>query len=312
MSNPRIVSLIASATEIVAALDAADWLVGRSHECDYPPSVTALPACSSPKFDIHGNSREIDQRVKSTLQSATSVYNVDQALLDELEPTVVMTQSQCEVCAVSLADVEKAVCEMTRSRPKVVACEPNRLEDIWEDIQRIADAIGVSDRGRALVARCCKRLEQLRRRINEFTGARPTIACIEWIEPLMAGGNWVPELVEIAGGNSLFGTAGQHSPWMTWDELLLADPDVLAILPCGFDMPRAYNEMHWLTNRPEWFELSAVRNGRVVLTDGNQYFNRPGPRVVESAEIFAEILYPGQIDFGHRGTGWLPWPERPA
>lgn len=305
----RVVSLIASATEIVAALGCADRLVGRSHECDYPPEILTLPPCSSPKFDIHGDSRQIDERVKATLTSAVSVYNVDTAMLESLQPTVIVTQSQCEVCAVSLKDVEAAVCELVSSRPEVVALEPNSLADIWADIQRVADALEIPDRGRELIARSQARLQAIRRQALKWQGNFPParVACIEWQEPLMAAGNWVPELVELVGGENLFGAAGKHSPWMTWDELVAADPDVIAIMPCGFDIPRAREEMHWLTSRPEWSELRAVRTGRVSLTDGNQYFNRPGPRVVESAEILCELLYGDAASYGHRGTGWIPF-----
>ncbi len=303
--NPRIVSLIASATEIVHALECDEWLVGRSHECDYPQSVLALPACSSAKFDVHGDSRQIDERVKATLLSATSVYNVDAQLLNQLAPSVILTQTQCEVCAVSLKDVQAAVCDLVSSQPVVVALEPNSLEDVWEDIRRVGRALNLAERTQTLIARLQQSLQTLSQRCQSISGPRPTIACIEWIEPLMAAGNWVPELVSLVGGDNLFGVAGEHSPWMTWDELTAADPDVIAIMPCGFDIPRSQSEMHWLTNRPAWRQLSAVRSGRVYVTDGNQYFNRPGPRLVESAEILAEILYPGQFDFGHHGAGWV-------
>jgi iron complex transport system substrate-binding protein len=304
---PRVISLIASATEMVYALGCGDWLVGRSHECDYPAEVLRLPACSLAKFDVHGDSRQIDDRVKSTLLSATSVYNVDAAELDRLQPSVILTQTQCEVCAVSLKDVEAAVSQTVSSKPNVVALEPNCLADIWADLRRVGDALGVPDRAERLIADCQRRLTDLQRQCAAFSPPRPRVACIEWLEPLMAAGNWSPELVDLVGGENLFGEAGKHSPWMTWDELVAADPDVIAILPCGFDIPRSQTEMHWLTDRPEWSSLSAVKKGRVVVTDGNQYFNRPGPRVVESAEILAEVLYPGRVDFGHEGTGWVRW-----
>jgi iron complex transport system substrate-binding protein len=148
------------------------------------------------------------------------------------------------------------------------------------------------------------RLDEIARRAAAL-GRRPTVACIEWIEPLMAAGNWVPELVEIAGGVNLFGEAGKHSPWMTWDELATRDPEVIVVLPCGWDISRCQREMGPFTSRPGWEALSAVRAGQVYLTDGNQYFNRPGPRVVESAEILAEILHPDEFRFGHEGTGWI-------
>ncbi len=306
MSSPRVVSLIASATEWVAALGAQPWLVGRSHECDYPADVVALPACSAAKFDVHGDSRQIDDRVKAVLQDATSVYRVDREQLERLQPTVVITQTQCEVCAVSLKDVEAAVCDWATSRPQVVACEPNTLADVWADGRRIAAALGVPEEGERLIASLKQRLQNINEACGSLNQPSPRVACVEWLEPLMAAGNWIPELVELVGGISLFGEAGKHSPWMTWEALVAADPDVIMALPCGFDLPRTRSEMHWLTEPPDWTELRAVRNGRVYVTDGNAYFNRPGPRLVESAEMLAEMLYPGRFDYGHRGPGWQP------
>ncbi len=306
MSSPRVVSLIASATEWVAALGAAEWLVGRSHECDYPPEVLTLPACSAAKFDVHGDSRQIDERVKSVLLDATSVYRVDTAQLEALQPTVIITQTQCEVCAVSLKDVEAAVCGWVSSRPQVVACEPNTLADVWADGRRIATALGRVEEGEQLLTSMQQRLQEISAACRALGEPAPRVACVEWLEPLMAAGNWIPELVERVGGVSLFGEAGKHSPWMTWDALVAADPDVIIAMPCGFDLPRTLSEMRWLTERPDWRKLQAVQNGRVVVTDGNSFFNRPGPRLVESAEILAEILYPGQFDSGHRGPAWHP------
>ncbi len=303
MSSHRVISLIASATEIVAALGCEDRLVGRSHECDYPPSVKELPACSEAKLDVNGSSRQIDERVKAILEDAISVYRVFGERLDELQPSVVITQTQCEVCAVSLKDVEQAVCEMVTTKPSIVPLEPNWLNDVWGDIRAVAAALDVEERGETLIATCKQRLVGLASLTAELQ-PRPTIACIEWIDPLMAAGNWVPELVEIAGGTNLFGEAGRHSPWMDWEQLLEADPDVIAVLPCGFDIPRTRHEMRVLLEDPRWPRLRAVAEGRVYLTDGNQYFNRPGPRLVESAEILAEIMHPGHFDFGHDGTGW--------
>ncbi|MDP1798402.1 MAG: cobalamin-binding protein [Planctomycetaceae bacterium] len=303
-TSPRVVSLIASATEWVAALGATDWLVGRSHECDYPPDVIALPACSAAKFDVHGDSRQIDDRVKAVLQEATSVYSVDRGQLETLQPTVVITQTQCEVCAVSLKDVEAAVCDWATSRPQVVACEPNSLIDVWADGRRIAAALGVRETGEQLLTSLQQRLQAVGAACRALGQPSPRVACVEWQEPLMAAGNWIPELVEMVGGTSLFGEAGKHSPWMTWEALVAADPDAIIALPCGFDLPRTLSEMHWLTARPGWSNLRAVQTGRVYVTDGNAYFNRPGPRLVESAEMLAEMLYPGRFDYGHHGTGW--------
>jgi iron complex transport system substrate-binding protein len=306
MSELRIVSLIASATEIVAALGFERQLVGRSHECDYPASVLGLPACSEPKIDVRGSSREIDERVKDVLRQAVSVYRVHTEMLDRLRPTHIITQTQCEVCAVSLKDVEQAVCDLVSSRPQIVSLEPMCLEDVWTDILRVAEALGAPQHGEALVGELRGRLDELADQAGRIP-ARPTIACIEWIDPLMCAGNWVPELVEIAGGRDVLGKAGQHSPYMTWNDLLAADPEVIAIMPCGFDMDRARREMPVLVEDTRWRRLRAVQEGRVYITDGNQYFNRPGPRVVESAEILAEVLHPGRFEFGHEGRGWVRW-----
>ena len=299
----RIVSLIASSTEIVCALGLRDQFVGRSHECDYPESVKSLPVCTEPKFNVEGSSYEIDQRVKAIVQEGLSVYRVDAEELRKLDPTIIITQSQCEVCAVSLRDVEKAVGASLGSDVKIVSLSPNSLSDVWADIGRVADALGVSQAGETLVRELTRRMDVIAGRAAKLAH-RPTVACIEWIDPLMAAGNWMPELVQIAGGVNLFGEAGKHSPWMTWEKLCASDPEVIAVLPCGFDIPRSQSDMGILTLKPEWRRLRAVRDRRVYLADGNQYFNRPGPRLVESLEILAEILHPGSFSFGHEGRGW--------
>ncbi|MGH9791677.1 MAG: cobalamin-binding protein [Candidatus Acidiferrales bacterium] len=303
MDNLRIVSLIASATEIVCALGYRRQLVGRSHECDFPLSVTELPVCTEPKLQTEVSSREIDEQVKRILTEALSVYRVDAEKLRALRPDVVVTQSHCEVCAVSLRDVERALCDWVDSRPRIVSLEPDSLADVWHDIRRAATAFGAPARGEELVAELQERMQAVQSRAAGLK-QKPTVACIEWIDPLMAAGNWMPELVEMAGGVNLFGVAGKHSPWMTWEELRAKDPDVIVVLPCGFDITRSRREMPALTQKPDWAALRAVREGRVFLADGNQYFNRPGPRLAESLEILAEILHPAPFSVGHKGTGW--------
>jgi iron complex transport system substrate-binding protein len=300
---PRIVSLIASATEIVCALGFEDDLVGRSHECDFPASVRRLPVCTEPKFEVAGSSRQIDDRVKAILRDATSVYRVDADLLKVLQPDVIVTQSHCEVCAVSEKDVEGAICDWLGWRPKIVSLAPNNLEEVWGSIRQVAEALEAPQRGEALVGQLRRRVDDIAVRAAALAG-RPTVACLEWLDPLMAAGNWVPELVALAGGRNLFGAPGKHSPWMSWEELCSRDPDVIVALPCGFDLERTRVEMAALTGRPEWAAVSAVRCGRVFVTDGNQFFNRPGPRMVESLEILAEVIHPETFRFGHEGTGW--------
>ncbi len=296
--------MIASATEIVCALGYESNLVGRSHECDYPASIKLLPVCTAPKFNVEGTSYEIDQRVKAIVQDSLSVYRVDAGILEELQPTHIVTQSQCEVCAVSLKDVELAVCELTSSHPMVVSLEPNELSDVWKDIKRVGAALGDSERAERLVTGLQDRITGVADACSAI-GSRPSVACIEWIEPLMAAGNWMPELVEMASGVNLFGEAGKHAPWMTFEDLIAKDPDVIFVSPCGFDIARTMREMHLLEGKAEWSSLSAVRNGRVYVADGNAFFNRPGPRLVESLEILAEVLHPDVLNYGHRDVGWV-------
>jgi iron complex transport system substrate-binding protein len=301
----RIVSLIPSATEIVCALGLRDQLVGRSHECDFPPGVESLPVCCEPYIDIQASSAEINTQVKERLQQAASIFKVDRETINCLKPTVIITQTQCDVCAVDLDEVEKTLCETIDSNPQLVACEPHQLWDIWQDILHISQAVGLPDAGRELVNRLRKELHTLKSQAEQLD-ERPSIVCIEWIEPPMAAGNWVPELVEVAGGTNLFGTAGEHSPWLDWEAFLESDTDAIVIVPCGFTIDRTQQELGPLFARPGWQELRAVQEGRVAIADGHNFFNRPGPRVLESAQILAEILHPEEFRFGHRGNGWIP------
>jgi iron complex transport system substrate-binding protein len=309
MNKLRVVSLIPSATEIVDCLGLTHTLVGRSHECDFPSQVKSLPVCTEPKFNPAGSSGDIHQRVNDLLISALSVYNVKLDQLEQLQPTHIITQAQCEVCAVSLADVEEAVTELTQSQPQIISLEPTCLNDIWKDICRVSETL-LGQAGNSTAATV---LNQLQKRVQTVTEKaallpeRPTVACIEWTDPLMAAGNWVPELVELAGGISLFGEVGKHSPWLSWEELLAADPEVMVIMPCGYDLNVTRRESEALTLHPDWTKLKAVQNNRVYITDGNQYFNRPGPRLVDSLEIMAELLHPDVYQYNFLGKGWQPF-----
>ncbi|WP_035985736.1 cobalamin-binding protein [Leptolyngbya sp. KIOST-1] len=310
MTQPhlRIISLIPSATEIVCALGLENFLVGRSHECDFPFAVKDLPVCTAPKFNPEGTSGEIHQRVSDLLTSALSVYRVDVGQLEALQPTHIITQAQCEVCAVSLGDVEAAVAELTASQPQLISLSPNRLADVWDDIYKTGVALlgeAGQVRAEAVLAGLKERVQVCRDRTAHLPS--PTVACIEWTEPLMAAGNWVPELVALAGGTSLFGQVGQHSPWLTWDDLVAADPEVIVIMPCGYDLTVTRRESAVLAAHPQWPLLRAVQAGRVFLSDGNQYFNRPGPRLVDSLEMLAEIFHPAIAAYGYRGRGWQPF-----
>ena len=302
----RVVSLIPSATEIVHALGAQDRLVGRSHECDFPAPVQALPVLTEAKIDRSGSSRAIDERVRTLLQEALSVYRVFDERLRDLAPDVVLTQAQCEVCAVSLGDVEEAVCTWLDAAPDLVALAPDALGDVWRDVQRVADALDLSGRGARLVDTLQARMEAVERQAARAS-ARPRVACIEWVDPLMVGGHWIPTLAEKAGGQPVLSTPGAPAPRITGDDLRAADPDVIVVMPCGFGLERTRREVPALTQQPGWNDLQAVRTGRVYLTDGNHYFNRPGPRLVESLEILAETLHPDLFPATHHGAGWVPF-----
>lgn len=308
--HPRVVSLIASSTEILHALGAGDLQVARSHECDWPPSVLNLPAVTRPKFDVKGTSAEIDKRVRSLVENGLSVYEVDADALQKLKPDVILTQDQCQVCAVSLADVERAVCEFVHSRPRIVSLHPHTMADIYRDIGLIADAIGRPEAGKQLVASMQERLAAVARKVAKLP--RKRLAFIEWVDPPMSGGHWMPELIYTAGGDSVFGTTGQPSPWITWKDVAAADPDVIVVAPCGYDIEVTRREVKPLARYAVWQQLRAVRNHNVFLADGNAYFNRPGPRLVDSCEMLAEIMHPEACDYGLREKGYIDYKMMPA
>jgi iron complex transport system substrate-binding protein len=297
----NVVTLLPSATEIVCALGRESWLVGRSHECDFPPSVRRLPVLTAPQLPADAPSGEIDRAVKSLLSRALSIYKVDAERLAALAPDLIVTQSQCDVCAVSEADVAHALAQAAGGAPRIISLAPKKLEDVLDDLRRVAAALDARDAGEALIAALRARIARAEARVP--SGNRPRVACIEWLDPPMGAGNWVPELVALAGGEPLFGEAGAHSRWLEWEALVAADPDVLLLMPCGFDLARTRAELPPLTSRAGWSALSAVRTGRVFLVDGNQYFNRPGPRLVDSLELLMEALH--GVPSGHTGLELL-------
>ncbi|MCY3571528.1 MAG: cobalamin-binding protein [Chloroflexi bacterium] len=300
----RIVSLLPSATEIVCALGAGDDLVGRSHECDFPAEIQHLPVLTSPRFFPSSSSGEIDRQVRelaleARAEDALGVYAIEMDLLQQLGPTHIVTQTQCEVCAVSLRDVERAVEQLTGFDTKLIPLAPNSLADIWDDIQRTAEALGLGERGRSLI-------HVLQDRIDSVPGTAnaPRVAVVEWAQPLMTAGHWTMELIERAGGVPVIGAPKGPSLHFDMSDLAEADPDFIIIAPCGFDLARTREDAQLLNAREDWRALRAVREGRVSLIDGNQYVNRPGPRVVETLEIIAEIINPDLKEHQHEGFGW--------
>ncbi|MEO0949169.1 MAG: cobalamin-binding protein [Cyanobacteria bacterium J06641_5] len=303
----RVISLLPGATEMVAALGAGDLLVGRSHECDFPLEVQALPVCTQARLQSQKPSGAIDADVKALLRAALNIYDLQLDTMRELQPTHIVTQDQCDVCAVSVATVEQALAELLASdiRPQVVSCKGETLAGVWDDMARVGRALGL-DPDPALAA-LQARVENCTQKVNGAIAAgkpRPRVAAIEWPEPLMGAGNWIPELVARAGGMPLFAQPGKHSPYIDWEQLVAAAPEAIVVMPCGFDLERTRLEARALTQHPAWAELPAVKAGRAFIVDGNAYFNRPGPRLVESLEILAEILHPETCQFGWRDRAW--------
>lgn len=300
----RIISLLPAATEIVCALGLEDSLVGRSHECDYPESIKHLAVCSEANFPDNLSSNDIDLKVKGILVDALSVHIVKREVIKQLSPDVVITQAQCEVCAVSLKEVEEALDNYLDKQSHIVSLQPNKLNDIFTDIATVAAALDVEAARNELIENLQERVDIIRHKLK-YVESRPTLACIEWLEPLMVSGNWIPELVGIAGGSSLLTEAGKHSPFVKWEDIQLSNPEVIVIMPCGFSIERTMREIDLLLNLPGFAEMQAVKNNRVYIADGNQYFNRPGPRIVDSIEIMAEIIHPKLFTFGYEGNGWI-------
>jgi iron complex transport system substrate-binding protein len=288
---PRIVSMLPAATEIVAALGLADALVGVSHECDHPPEVASRPQVTH--CEIHGGalpSGAIDAWVTDTLTATGTLYTMDEPLLRRLQPEVIVTQRLCDVCAVGYDSVTGFAATLP-GPPVVVNLEPATLTDIFDDVRRVARACGVPERAETVVAGLKARVEAVRARATR-AARRPRTVVLEWIDPPFASGHWNPELVAIAGGVEVLGRKGQPSRRVAWEEVRAARPEVVIVACCGFDLARTGRDLPLLFAREGWAELPAVRDGRVYAVDGSQYFARPGPRVVDTLEIVAEILQP--------------------
>jgi iron complex transport system substrate-binding protein len=293
LDSPRIVSLLPSATEIVCALGAEQSLVGISHECDFPETIRDRPVLTRARIMAHGSSRAIDAAVRAVLHDALSIYVVDEERLGALAPDVVVTQDLCEVCAVSLDDVRAAVARLAhREKVRIVSLRPTQVEHVLGDIERVGEAIGRAKEAVLVRQSLGERLRSIADRAADVND-RPRVVSLEWIDPLMVGGTWMPELIELAGGTPAGALAGQAAPTIDPNALRELEPDVVVVKPCGFSLDRTLEER-------EVIERSVIgvvgRRTRVYVTDGNAFFNRPGPRLVESAEIMAACLHPERFD----------------
>ena len=300
----KIASLLPSATEIVCALGLRDSLVGVSHECDFPPEVVGLPVLTEPKIDPAGESAAIDAAVRRLVQDGLSVYRIKTEVLARLQPDLIVTQEQCDVCAVSYREVVDATQQLPHTPSTIVSLKPKGLSDILDDMQHVADAAGCVSAGVELTQRLGARLDAIRQRAT-VVRSRPRVACIEWVEPLMAAGHWIPELVELGGGTYGLARAGETSRVITWSDVVGYAPDVVIIMPRGFKLPHTQRELPRLVQRPEWQRLPAVRNRRVYAIDGNAYLNRPGPRIADSAELLAGLIQPGFFAAKVPAAGWM-------
>jgi iron complex transport system substrate-binding protein len=292
----RIVSLLSSATEILFAIGAGEQVVAISHECDYPPEVTKLPRATRSLVDSSRPSQEIDEQVKRLVEAGEPLYEIDRDLIRQLQPNLIVTQAQCDVCAVRYQDVVDFVAaEPALATTKVLALNPQYLMHIFEDVLRIGQA---TDRWQAATRfkdQLLRRQAEVLKRVGhpgERADERPRVVVIEWTQPLMAAGNWTPELVAAAGGNLLFAEPGQHSGYITWLDVVAARPDVLIVAPCGFNLERSLIEAQQLVMLPSYRDLPAVAQSRAFVVDGNAYLNRSGPRIVDSLQILAHLIRP--------------------
>ena len=287
----KIASLLPSATEIVCALGLRESLVGITHECDYPPEVEHLPVLTASRISHETmSSKEIDHAVRSQLDGHGSIYDLDNDLLHELDPGLILTQELCDVCAVSYQTVLKAA-KIYVADAQVVSLEPNTLDDIFENILEVGKLANVSDKAISVVNDLRSRLDKIRT-VTGNVGKRPKVLMLEWLEPPFAPGHWVPEQVEIAGGTALMGKPGHRSETTTFDAIYESDPEVIVLIPCGYYTADTLRQLENQMFPYNWREISAIKNNEVWALDATKYFSRPGPRVVDGAEILAKILHP--------------------
>jgi len=286
----RIVSLLPSATEIVCGLGLRDSLVGVTHECDYPADVKELPKVTQTLIPHDASSGEIDTLVRQRLQTERALYSLDREVLADVRPDLIVTQAVCDVCAVAESEVQTVAASLP-GEPQVVNLEPSSLADVWECVRRVGIAADCERAAEEFVASLEARVEEVKQRSAAFAH-RPSVLLLEWIDPPFSAGHWSPELVWLAGGKEAVGRPGQRSETTSWEQIVAADPEVMVIACCGFDVERTLQDIAILRSYPGWRSLRCVRSGRVYVVDGSAYFSRPGPRLVDSLEILANALHP--------------------
>jgi iron complex transport system substrate-binding protein len=284
----RIVSLLPSATEILFAIGAGDRVVGVTHECDYPEAARRLPKVTSNAVIAEGETAsDIDRHIRAARHAGSSIYRLDERLLSELRPDLIVTQELCDVCAVAYGEVQRAVRRFSGETP-ILSLEPRSLEDICASVEEVGAATGCQD-GAAQVA------AEMRRTIATVAGLpaperQPRVVCIEWTDPIMVGGHWVPEMIQIAGGVDALGIAEEPSRYAEWSDVIDARPDVMVLMPCGFNLEQTLALVPDVTTRSGFHTLPCATNGRVLAVDGSAYFNRPGPRITRGLKILADAL----------------------
>jgi len=285
----KVVSLLPAATEMLCAMGADDVLVGISHECDYPPRVSHLPRLTRARLDMSGSSAHIHESMNGLIESALSIYEVDVSRLEALEPDVIVTQDLCDVCAVSYDDVCAAIGKMAGRQVQVMRLHPARLADIYEDIRRIGEVVGRAPQAAKLVESLAARMTHL----SDSAVSLPerSVLLVEWLQPVMIGGLWTVDLARAVGARPLASEEGEHAVTLSDDDLAALDPDIVVVKPCGFTLDRTMDEVHRFPAYFPWADWTAAAGGRVFIVDGNAYFNRSGPRLVDSTEILAGCVH---------------------
>ena len=303
MAITKIITLIPSATEIISFLGLDSQLVGVSHECDFPEKVKNLKKLTKTDIKTNVSSYNIHLQIEKILENSLSVYKVDENSLKYLNPAVIITQDQCNVCAVDLSQVKKVTSSYLNKEVDIISLQPKSFTDIFENIEYVAKKLNVFN------ALNKNKINKLFRRISDVRLKKKSlkkVICIEWCNPLMAAGNWIPDMVKIAGGNELFGINNKNSHWIDFKSVRDFNPEVIIFMPCGYNLLQTQKDVNTLfENNANWKNLSAYKNKKLYLVDGNQYFNRPGPRIVDSLEILAEIFNPDVFNYGYKGSGWI-------